>query len=724
MLATGTASGKSLGYLLPALSEIQRVAVEPHGQRGATALYLSPPRRSPRTSSASVRDLGLPGLAATTHDGDSSREQRDWARDHAEYVLTNPDMLHHSLLPGHARWSRFFGLLRYVVVDECHHYRGVFGAHVAQILRRLRRVCASYGARPTFVLASATVAEPEVSASRLTGLGGACGRPTTARRAARCRWRCGSRRSRRTLGENGAPVRRSATAEVADLLTDLVVEGVRTLAFIRSRTRRRVGGADRPAAARRGRPGARRPGRGLPRRLPPRGPARARAGAAGRAARRAGRDQRARARHRRLRARRGADGRLPRHPRGAVAAGGPGRARRPGRARGAGGPRRPAGHLPRHPPGGADRRAGRGQRVRPRQPLRARPAPVRGRRGDPADRGGPAAVRPAGPRRRRRPDRGRAAAAPAAGLVLDRPAPRQRPRRHPLLRRRTRAAGRGGHRPADRHRRRRLRARHRPRRARSTCTRARPTSCARWTWTTTSRRSCSPTRTTRTSAREITDIAITEEREHAALGPGAGQPRRRPGHPPGGVVPAPAGAVAARCSARSRSTCPSGPWTPRRSGGRCRRRCSRPPASRRATCPAPRTPPSTRRSGCCRCSRPATAGTSAGSPPRCTRTPASSPSSSTTGTRAAPASPSAASTPPGRGSPPPGRRSPAAAARTGCPSCVQSPKCGNENNPLDKPGGRHPARRPARRVCRSEHAWDEPGLTAPEGTPCSCSGSS
>jgi DEAD/DEAH box helicase domain-containing protein len=159
---------------------------------------------------------------------------REWTRDHAEYVLTNPDMLHRSLLPGHARWSRFFGSLRYVVVDECHHYRGVFGAHVAQVLRRLRRVAALYGAHPTFVLASATVADPEVSASRLTGLDVAAVTDD------------GSPRGRTALalweppfvagaGENGAPVRRSATSEVADLLTDLVVERVRTLAFVRSR---------------------------------------------------------------------------------------------------------------------------------------------------------------------------------------------------------------------------------------------------------------------------------------------------------------------------------------------------------------------------------------------------------------------------------------------------------------------------------------------------------
>src|SRR4051794_10500791 len=233
VLSTGTASGKSLGYLLPALTDIcaSRGAA---GQRGATTLYLSPTKALAQDQLNAVLSLGLPGLAATTHDGDSSREQRDWARDHAEYVLTNPDMLHRSLLPGHARWAKFFSLLRYVVIDECHHYRGVFGAHVAQIIRRLRRVCAAYGAAPTFVLASATVAEPEVSASRLTGL------------PVRAVAEDSSARGEVSLalweppfvshgGENGAPVRRSATAEIADLLADLVTEDVRTLAFIRSR---------------------------------------------------------------------------------------------------------------------------------------------------------------------------------------------------------------------------------------------------------------------------------------------------------------------------------------------------------------------------------------------------------------------------------------------------------------------------------------------------------
>jgi DEAD/DEAH box helicase domain-containing protein len=233
VLSTGTASGKSLGYLMPALADIE-TSRRRGGRRGATTLYISPTKALAQDQLDSLSGLSLPALRCTTHDGDSPREQRDWARDHAEYVLTNPDMLHHSLLPGHARWARFFARLRYVVIDECHHYRGVFGAHVAQIVRRLRRVCGAYGARPTFVLSSATVAEPEVSATRLTGL------PVRA-----VTEDCSSR-GRVSLalweppfvshgGEHGAPVRRSTIAEVSDLLTDLVVDDVRTLAFVRSR---------------------------------------------------------------------------------------------------------------------------------------------------------------------------------------------------------------------------------------------------------------------------------------------------------------------------------------------------------------------------------------------------------------------------------------------------------------------------------------------------------
>jgi DEAD/DEAH box helicase domain-containing protein len=233
VLSTGTASGKSLGYLMPALSAIES-SRDSGGRRGATALYLSPTKALAQDQLQALHALELGSLRACTHDGDSSREERDWARDHAEYVLTNPDMLHHSLLPGHPRWARFLSRLRYVVIDECHHYRGVFGAHVAQIVRRLRRVCAAYGAFPTFVLSSATVAEPQVSGGRLTGLPM---RAVTDDRSARGQVSLAFWEPPFVSygGEHGAPVRRSVLAEVADLLSDLAVEDVRTLAFIRSR---------------------------------------------------------------------------------------------------------------------------------------------------------------------------------------------------------------------------------------------------------------------------------------------------------------------------------------------------------------------------------------------------------------------------------------------------------------------------------------------------------
>ncbi|WP_248583665.1 DEAD/DEAH box helicase [Nocardioides sp. InS609-2] len=232
VLATGTASGKSLAYQLPALSTLldRRGARD---ERGATVLYLSPTKALAQDQLAGLLDLRT-GARVTTHDGDSTREQREWARDHGEYILTNPDMLHRSLLPGHARWSRFFAKLEYVVVDECHRYRGVFGAHVSHVLRRLRRICAMYGASPTFVLLSATVAEPEVFASRLTGLEVLA---LTADHSPRGQVAVGLWEPPfiSHAGENGAPVRRAASSETADLLADLVAEDIRTLAFVRSR---------------------------------------------------------------------------------------------------------------------------------------------------------------------------------------------------------------------------------------------------------------------------------------------------------------------------------------------------------------------------------------------------------------------------------------------------------------------------------------------------------
>ncbi len=233
VVATGTASGKSLAYQLPALTAVLEGARAWDG-RGATVLYLSPTKALAADQLRSLRDLDLPDVRAATYDGDTPREERDWVRTHAAYVLTNPDMLHHSLLPGHARWASFLRALRYVVVDELHTYRGVFGSHVAAVLRRLRRICARYGAEPTFVLASATISEAPESARRLIGLDVAevTDDASPHGELAFALWEPALTD---LVGEHGAPIRRSANAEVGDLLTDLLVEGVRTLAFVRSR---------------------------------------------------------------------------------------------------------------------------------------------------------------------------------------------------------------------------------------------------------------------------------------------------------------------------------------------------------------------------------------------------------------------------------------------------------------------------------------------------------
>src|SRR5712691_4956639 len=174
IMATGTASGKSVGYLAPALTAIMA---------GATALYLAPTRALAADQLGLVKSLGghlgLP-LRAAAVDSDTSFSDRASARRHATYLLTTPDMLHYGLLPQHQRWSGFFRRLRFVIVDECHGYSGVFGSHVAQVLRRLRRVAAYHhgsaggfgGSSPQavqFILASATISEPAKCAELLTG---------------------------------------------------------------------------------------------------------------------------------------------------------------------------------------------------------------------------------------------------------------------------------------------------------------------------------------------------------------------------------------------------------------------------------------------------------------------------------------------------------------------------------------------------------------------------
>ncbi len=169
MIATGTASGKSLAFGMPALTAALSAPARP-GARGPGVLYLSPTKALAHDQLAGLHGLGLAGLRAAALDGDSPDEQRAWARAHARWIVTNPDMLHHAILPRHESWRGFLRSLRFVVVDEAHTYRGVFGSNVALVLRRLRRVAALHGAAPTLLAASATIADPGATAAALLGL--------------------------------------------------------------------------------------------------------------------------------------------------------------------------------------------------------------------------------------------------------------------------------------------------------------------------------------------------------------------------------------------------------------------------------------------------------------------------------------------------------------------------------------------------------------------------
>ncbi len=228
-LATGTASGKSLGYLLPVLSAL---AAGAGAVRRPTALYLAPTKALAADQAEHVARLDVPGVRAATYDGDTPTDERRWIRRHAGLVLTNPDMLHAGLLPAHEAWSDFWRGLRYVVIDECHVYRGVFGAHVAAVLRRLRRVAAHYGATPTFALASATIGEPAQHARRLVGLPvEAVDDDASPREAMAVAFV-----DPREPADGPAPDEPvSALTRAAALLADLVRRDVQTVVFARSR---------------------------------------------------------------------------------------------------------------------------------------------------------------------------------------------------------------------------------------------------------------------------------------------------------------------------------------------------------------------------------------------------------------------------------------------------------------------------------------------------------
>jgi len=227
VIATGTASGKSLAYQLPMLSAVL-------ADDRSRVLYLSPTKALAADQLRALSSLGLAGVRAATLDGDTPSDERDWVRQHANVILSNPDLWHRSVLPRHEHWASVLRRLKFVVIDECHHYRGVFGSHVSLIVRRLRRLCAAYGSSPVFVLASATSADPGAAATRLIGLPVSVVDTDLSPRGSRtfALWEPPLTALR---GEHSAPVRRAAGSEAARMLADLVIQGARTLVFVRSR---------------------------------------------------------------------------------------------------------------------------------------------------------------------------------------------------------------------------------------------------------------------------------------------------------------------------------------------------------------------------------------------------------------------------------------------------------------------------------------------------------
>ena len=223
VVTTGTASGKSLAFNLPVLDTLA------HDMR-ARALYLYPTKALAQDQARALHSLRAPFLRPAIYDGDTPREERKAIRGRSNLILTNPDMLHLGVLPNHRPWGDMFANLAWVVVDEAHVYRGVFGSHVGNVLRRLRRLANAYGTEPRFILTSATIANPEELAERLTGLEfrlvDSDGAPRAERKVAM--WNP-------PLLDEAKGTRGSALSEAAGLLADLVERGARTICFLKSR---------------------------------------------------------------------------------------------------------------------------------------------------------------------------------------------------------------------------------------------------------------------------------------------------------------------------------------------------------------------------------------------------------------------------------------------------------------------------------------------------------
>jgi DEAD/DEAH box helicase domain-containing protein len=225
IVTTGTASGKSLTFQLPALEVLLSDAK-------ARALFLYPTKALAQDQARALHAFNLAShIRPAIYDGDTPKQERSAIRRRANVMITNPDMLHVGILPHHGAWGDFFSNLAFVVIDEAHVYRGVFGSHVANVLRRLRRITEFYGVTPRFLLASATIANPRHHAAALTGLEeiNVVDRDTAPQNARRVVvW------NPPLLDEN-LGLRASPLAEAAELLADLVATGTRTICFMKSR---------------------------------------------------------------------------------------------------------------------------------------------------------------------------------------------------------------------------------------------------------------------------------------------------------------------------------------------------------------------------------------------------------------------------------------------------------------------------------------------------------
>jgi DEAD/DEAH box helicase domain-containing protein len=223
ILATGTASGKSLAFNLPVLDAIAR---EPKSR----ALYLYPTKALAQDQARALAGLHAPNLRAAIYDGDTPAERRWQIRKWANVILTNPDMLHVGVLPHHDRWADVLHNLRYIVIDEAHVYRGVFGSHVGNVLRRLRRLAQVYGADPQLLFASATIANPGELAFGLGGIGATVVADDAAPRAERTVVLWNPELIDAELG-----LRASALGDASRLMAGLVSRGLRTICFAKSR---------------------------------------------------------------------------------------------------------------------------------------------------------------------------------------------------------------------------------------------------------------------------------------------------------------------------------------------------------------------------------------------------------------------------------------------------------------------------------------------------------